>query len=561
MTDVSAGSGLTLEILASDIKARIAAGDRDLSRSNNHYQGAGRGLIEAKSRVMAEELPGTTWLLWSAEHFPQIGERRIEQLISIGRGLSTQDAINEAERNRYADMSARMDEVLRRTDAVLRPEGDTAQTYAVSPERTPRRDRDFAARRDRRAEARSIREANGATITPLAPIEHRKALKEGRDILARLDLDRLKTAVAFLRPTMMGPRPLEADATPEQYRFAYFNRANDAMRFAFWPDGAPKPDQEMVAWAQNVIEIWTELSGKLAAALQSAPVVEVVSGITPAPVVEVEPTPAHDERPQAELIHAALDSIAAAMTGETINGDADIVRTDGSRFARVGTHFGDAYIKLNIERDDDDDDTDTLSSLVGLKLRQVIIGAVGALRFAMTAGTLAVDGDSYRDHFGGERRLMASAPFEDEAAWIDITSPARDFTPYSRTLKLNRTPKPPITPAQPVPEPDVEVVAAVEPVPEPGAKCTVTGCDGGRLYEPDDDGVRTDLGPCGVCHPEASAEAVEVSAPVVRAKVSKAEPTIVKPAPKNKRSNIGAVTRPDPATYAKIAAEALARAA
>ena len=38
-------------------------------------------------------------------------------------------------------------------------------------------------------------------------------------------------------------------------------------------------------------------------------------------------------------------------------------------------------------------------------------------------------------------------------------------------------------------------------------------------------------------------------------------PVVIKPAPKkNKRSMIGAVTRPDPATFAKIAAEALARA-
>ena len=40
-------------------------------------------------------------------------------------------------------------------------------------------------------------------------------------------------------------------------------------------------------------------------------------------------------------------------------------------------------------------------------------------------------------------------------------------------------------------------------------------CEGGNRWEPVD-GVRQDLGPCGVCHPEAyAAEVVEVSAPAV----------------------------------------------
>jgi ParB-like chromosome segregation protein Spo0J len=121
-----------------------------------------------------------------------------------------------------------------------------------------------------------------------------------------------------------------------------------------------------------------------------------------------------------------------------------------------------------------------------------------------------------------------------------------------------------ITPAPVVEVESVEVIAAVEP----NKKCTVTGCDGGRLYEPDDDGVRQDLGPCGVCHPEASAEAVEVSAPVVKAKGNMAkavEFAVLKPAPKNKRSKIGEVRQATPeaiAAYnAKLAAVALARAA
>ena len=84
-----------------------------------------------------------------------------------------------------------------------------------------------------------------------------------------------------LADELAGPPAVEDDEvktvdpapTPEQYRFAYFNRANDAMRFAFWPDGAPKPDQEMLDWAQNVIEIWTDLRAKLAGCAGVAAVV------------------------------------------------------------------------------------------------------------------------------------------------------------------------------------------------------------------------------------------------------------------------------------------------
>jgi hypothetical protein len=247
------------------------------------------------------------------------------------------------------------------------------------------------------------------------------------------------------------------------------------------------------------------------------------------------------------LIHAALDSIAAAMIGETIEGDIDSVRTDGSRFARVGAHFGDAYIKLNIERDDDDDDTYTASSLAGLKLRQVITGAVGAIRAAQAAGTLSVAGDYYRDHFDGERSLMASAPFEDETAWITITSPAQDFTPYSRALNLNRTPRQPITPA---PEPvEVELDRSAP---------WKTNLDDLAEATP----VETEAAVAEI----ESVEVVETA--VTKAKGSKPKDidfVVVKPAPKNKRSKIGEVRRATPealaAINAKLVATALQRAA
>jgi hypothetical protein len=59
-------------------------------------------------------------------------------------------------------------------------------------------------------------------------------------------------------------------------------------------------------------------------------------------------------------------------------------------------------------------------------------------------------------------------------------------------------------------EPDIAMSGEVEV--EPVAKCPVADCEGGNRWETVD-GVRHDLGQCGVCHPEAYA--AEVSAPVV----------------------------------------------
>jgi ParB-like chromosome segregation protein Spo0J len=53
------------------------------------------------------------------------------------------------------------------------------------------------------------------------------------------------------------------EPTPEEYRFAYFNRADHAMRFAFLPEKAPEPDPEMVDWAEGVIEAWVKLRDSL----------------------------------------------------------------------------------------------------------------------------------------------------------------------------------------------------------------------------------------------------------------------------------------------------------
>jgi hypothetical protein len=119
---------------------------------------------------------------------------------------------------------------------------------------------------------------------------------------------------------------------------------------------------------------------------------------------------------------------------------------------------------------------------------------------------------------------------------------------------------------------EVEVVTGVEP--EPAEKCTVTGCDGGRLFE---DGIEVSL--CGACHPEAFDEELDArlaeldkSSPVdcfgllieTHAAPVKPKPkldfVVVKPAPKNKRSKIGEVRQATPEAIAALNAK-LAEAA
>jgi hypothetical protein len=198
------GSGLDLEALAKDIRARISAGDKAARKSEEHYKSAGIHLIEAKARVAEIEMESghtISWEKWCASHFPQTGERRIQQLLAIGRGDTTQAEINEAERNRYAEMSSQMRDVIRRADAALKPESESTPTsddaqVCSSLTQTPRQAANAASQSRRRADARAARVAAGADLPPpLAPIEHRRLLKQGRDLLGALSFDDLRMAV------------------------------------------------------------------------------------------------------------------------------------------------------------------------------------------------------------------------------------------------------------------------------------------------------------------------------------------------------------------------------
>jgi hypothetical protein len=123
---------------------------------------------------------------------------------------------------------------------------------------------------------------------------------------------------------------------------------------------------------------------------------------------------------------------------------------------------------------------------------------------------------------------------------------------------------------------EVESVEVMAPV--VAALCPLEDCEGGNRRETVD-GVRQDMGRCGLCNPEpepvvAAVEVASIPADKVAvvksfaemgdrlaAKHKAAAPTVIKAAPKNSRSRISACTRPDPETFAKIAADALKRAA
>ena len=197
MTMTSA-SRLPLETLARDIKARVDAGDRDAKRSENHYQAAGRHLIEAQARVRAE-LPGTPWLTWVAFNLPDIKERRVQQLMQIGRGETTQAEINAASNaSRRPGLS---DEVVRSAqDFIRRHEQAEADARMNASDQSAARARDADRQRRNRAERNAARVAAGADLPPpLAPIEHRRLLKEGRDLIGAMSFDYLKLAVAAIK--------------------------------------------------------------------------------------------------------------------------------------------------------------------------------------------------------------------------------------------------------------------------------------------------------------------------------------------------------------------------
>ena len=134
----------TLTALVEHVNTRVSLGDRDKQRSENHYLAAGLHLIELEQRLPVEA-PETSWPDWMAQQFPAIGQTRIYQLMRIGRGETTQSALNaasaESHRNSYqaaprqrtaAEEDVLMAEILRQAEEWRRQ--DAARTEAATAE-------------------------------------------------------------------------------------------------------------------------------------------------------------------------------------------------------------------------------------------------------------------------------------------------------------------------------------------------------------------------------------------------------------------------------------------
>ena len=156
-------SGLSLDMLATTIKERVRLGDRDTKKGEDHYLAAGLHLVEAQARVRAE-LPGTPWLTWSAINFPDIKERRIQQLMQIGRGETTQAEINAASNSGRYRVS---DEVMAEAEETIRRYGNDAneifkkEDARKNASESEARERDAKRKRRERAERDALRVANG----------------------------------------------------------------------------------------------------------------------------------------------------------------------------------------------------------------------------------------------------------------------------------------------------------------------------------------------------------------------------------------------------------------
>jgi hypothetical protein len=87
-----ASSQDTLETVAKQVEARIAASDRDQRRADDHLKSAGLLLIELKKRLKIEQ-PGMSWPKWSTIHL-SISVSRQYVLIAIAEGKRPQPRLN-----------------------------------------------------------------------------------------------------------------------------------------------------------------------------------------------------------------------------------------------------------------------------------------------------------------------------------------------------------------------------------------------------------------------------------------------------------------------------------
>jgi len=374
----------SLPVRAASINRHIDLFYKATDSANRHRIIAGRELIEARKLV-----PAGTWNAWCKANI-----KRSRQ--DIARVMKLADAEDPAAAHEAVNAARREETAARNTVLHAEPEADAPTVETLPP---------------------AVLATTGLWNEPDAAAG---AYVTGHTI--NFETPEPITATQ-IEPVAAWIAAFEAFSSEDKRKalssLASLKAHGEAMMIFFLADMSKK---DRASFMEEAGLVWR--ARQPAAAPVADPVPEVRSD--------------RDDRPQAELIGAALDGIEAVLSGRTIDGEHDVVLPDGSRRIHSGVKFGDAYVKLNIEREGE---VAGNSPLASLKLRDVLDRSVKALRAAMEAGALEVDHDYHRNHFAGERSVMASAPVEDQVAWLQITSPARDFTPYGRKLKLDRRPR------------------------------------------------------------------------------------------------------------------------
>jgi hypothetical protein len=333
------GSGLPLETLAEDIKKRVNLGDRDAKRSEDHYKAAGLHLIEAQARVRAE-LPGTPWLTWVATNLSDIKERRVQQLMQIARGDTTQADLNAASNRHRSGVS---DEVVRSAEDFIRrheqAEADARKNASdKSDDQAAAHARDAERQRRNRAERRTARVAAGADLPPpLAPIEHRRLLKEGRDLLGAMSFDDLKVAVETIKVAVAeGESEADIKVANALYLSGLISDAEIAWRAKWKTNGVglleviksaldAMPDDSLVAFA------W------LLDAYMVGRGLELVE--QPEPEVVADPEPAPGTPAAAQIAEASAVKEDKAVVAQRLKLLRERAEKNGYRLVRRGSDY------------------------------------------------------------------------------------------------------------------------------------------------------------------------------------------------------------------------------
>jgi predicted transcriptional regulator len=344
-------SGLPLNTLIETVKANIKLGDRDAKRSDERYMAAGLHLIELERRL-PEERPDAFWPTWIAENFPQVGYSRVEQLISIANGETTQAEINAATaasmRRAYTPAPRSDDEFMTAADDIVgrRGTGEPPPPFTSDDVNAPS---PTATRlRQRRANQRAARVAAGANLPPpLAPIEHRRLLKQGRDLLAAMSFDDLKVAVETVKVAVAeGESEADIKVANALYLSGLISDAEIAWRAKWKTNGAGLLEVIKSALDAMSDETVREFSKALAEYMDGRPEALVVAAEPVESEAVPDGAPASDSTAEPEAEEAAVNDLAvkyAAAIKDSIHDYFIICLEDGRKFKTLKRHLRTHY--------------------------------------------------------------------------------------------------------------------------------------------------------------------------------------------------------------------------